>query len=136
MLLDEITDFVDLVFGELLIFRIEQGCDEVLRFSLKERAQQALEGGALGFSFGNGRSVKIASPFLGMFHHFLVFQGGEEGADGGIGGRIGEFFLHVLGGGFTEAVEDVQDLPFPAGERPFFQSIHKGTLVGAEKPAI
>lgn len=136
MLLDEITDFVDLVFGELLVFRIEQGCDEVFRFSLEEGAQQALEGGALGFSFSNGRSVEIASPFLGMFHHFLVFQGGEEGADGGIGGRIGEFFLHVLGGGFTQAVEDVQDLPFPAGERAFFQSIHDETLIDAEKPAI
>ena len=73
MLLDEITDFVDLVFGELLIFGIEQGCDEILRFSLEEGAQQTLEGGSLGFSLGNRRSVEIASPFLGMFYHFLVF---------------------------------------------------------------
>ena len=107
MLLDEITDFVDLVFGELLIFGIEQGCDEILRFSLEEGAQQTLEGGSLGFSLGNRRSVEIASPFLGMFHHFLVFKGSEEGADGGIRGRIGEFLLHVLGGGLPEAVEDV-----------------------------
>ena len=64
VLLDEITDFVDFVFGELLIFGIEQGCDEVFRFSLEEGAQQTLEGGALGFSFSNGRSVEIASPFV------------------------------------------------------------------------
>lgn len=59
-------------------------------------------------------AVEVASTFFGVLDHVLVFEGGEEGADGGVGGGIGEFVLDVLGGGFAEAVEDIEDLALAA----------------------
>ncbi len=112
MLLDEFTDVGDFFFAELLVGGVEEGCHEVFGFAFEEGAEEVFEGSAFGLSLGDDRAVKIAASFLGMFDHVLVFEGGEEGPHGGVGGRVGELVLDVLGGGFAEAIEDVEDLPF------------------------
>lgn len=109
-LVDELADFFDLLAGEFLIGGVEEGGDEVLRFSLEEGVEETFEGGSLGFALVDHGCIEVASPFFGMFYHFLIFEGGEEGADGGVGWGIGKFLEDILCGGLAKTVEDVHDL--------------------------
>ena len=119
----------------MLVAGVEEGGDEVLGFSFEKSAEEVFEGGALGLSFVDDRAVEVASAFLGMFDHVLVFKSGEKGAHGGVGWRISEFVLNILRGGFAKAVKDVEDLSFAARDFSFFETVHESDLAGARKPA-
>ena len=89
-------------------------CDYLMRFAFEKGAEKAFKSGAFGFAFGDDRAVKVAAAFLGMLDHVLVLQSGKEGADGGVGRRVRQFVLHILRGGLSETVEDIEDLSLTA----------------------
>jgi len=114
VLLYEFANFGDFFFGELLVGGVEESGDEVFGFAFEEGAEEVFESGAFGFRLGDDGAVKVAAAFFGVFDHVFVFEGGKEGADGGVGRGICEFVLDVLGGGLAKSVEDVEDLTFAA----------------------
>lgn len=135
-LFDELANFGNLGFGELLVVGIEQGGDEVFGFAFEEGAKEALERATLGFLGGDRRTIEIASPFFRMFYHVLIFERGEEGPHGGIGRGIGKLVLDILCGGFTQTIENIEDLALAAGESPFFETVHMAKISCAGKTAM
>ena len=73
--------------------------------------EEVTEGGTLGLLGSDGGLVDVAAAFFGMLDHVFAFEGGEEGADGGVGRWIGEVFLHFLRGALAETVKNFDDLP-------------------------
>jgi hypothetical protein len=132
----QLADFFDFFATEILIRGVEESCDEVLGFPLKKGVKEAFECRALCFAFGDHGGIKIASPIFGMFHHFLIFESGKERSDCRIGGRIGEFLEDILGGGFTQTIENIENLTLAAGDLTFFQTIHELPLSSAGKTAM
>lgn len=125
---EEVADGVDVLFGELLVAGVEEGGDEVFGAACEVGGEEVAEGGAFGFPGGDAGFVNIAAALLDVLDHVLALEGGEEGADGGVGGRVGKVLLDFLGGGLAQAVENFGDLPFSSRQLSLFQSVHGVTL--------
>lgn len=126
---EEVADGVDVLLGELLVAGVEEGGDEAFGAACEVGGEEVTEGGTLGLLGSDGGLVDVAAAFFGMLDHVFAFEGGEEGADGGVGRWIGEVFLHFLRGALAETVKNFDDLPLTTRQVSPFQSVHGGSLI-------
>jgi hypothetical protein len=114
--IDGLPEAVDVLVVHFDIGHPEESGDRLFGRAGEVRANHVSERVVAGRFGGDRREVDVARPVLLVAYESTLIEDSEDGADGRIGGRIGEI-AHDLGdGGFAATVEDVHHLPFAAGE--------------------
>ncbi len=118
--LDEGGHAVEVVLGEFGGGDVEEGCNDLGGGVAKERLKKMTEGGVFRLSGGQAGEEDVFEAFDAMGDVTLEFEGFQERANGGVGGRIGKGGENVGSGGGAALIEDVHDLAFPPAERLLF----------------
>src|SRR5205814_7730146 len=90
--------------------------DGLFEGALEERVEHAAQGRPAGPVARLGGRVDVLEPFLAVREVALLFEDGQEGADGGPARRVGQGGPHLRGRGLAPGVDDVEDLPLAAAE--------------------
>lgn len=113
---DESGHTLEVVGRELFGGDVEESGDDLGGRVLEEGRQEMADGGEFRLGGSEIGQEDVLEAFVAMGDVAFLFEGAEEGADGGVGGRIGEGGENFSGGGGAALIEDIHDLTFAAGK--------------------
>ena len=126
-LLDDGLQALEFVLGELAVLGIDERSDGVGEGAVEEGVEHFLQGGAAHLLARLSGHEDVARAVLAVLQRTLFLQDAQQGADGGVAGRIRQCGLDFSGGGFALGIDDVHDLPFPTAVLVVF-GCHAGFL--------